>query len=204
VRRRWDVSILSGLLVVMFGAAWLIGGLGLIHLSTEAVLAAGLMLLGAALIVTARTDWSLSRHAWPVFLGVFLVAGLFATSSTFGVTGVLSHMSVGNIEATAHPTTTAYGGIGEFTVDATGASPGSTVRVQSLVGETFIKVPAGQALTVHAKVLAGQVCVNGKSESSGVGASILSFSVPGTGQPLTIDARQMAGVIEIAQKGCGH
>src|SRR5262249_23213984 len=83
VRRRWDASVLAALLIVMFGVAWLIGGLGALHLSTEAVLAAGLMLLGAALVVTARTDWSLSRHAWPIMLGGALVIGLLATSSTF-------------------------------------------------------------------------------------------------------------------------
>jgi hypothetical protein len=199
------VSILAALLVLVFGVAWLIGGLGLFHLSTEAVLAGGLMLLGAALVVTARTDWSLSRHTWPVWLGAVLVVGLFATSSTFGVTGALSHLSVGNETVHANGTGTVYGGIGHFTVDATQAPPGSVIHVQSLVGETFIKVPPEGLVTAQGRVLAGQVCVNGHSESSGVGASTGTVQVQsGTGKPVTIDARQTAGVIEIGQTGCGH
>jgi hypothetical protein len=199
------VSILAALLVVVFGVAWLIGGLGLFHLSTEAVLAGGLMLLGAALVVTARTDWSLSRHTWPVWLGAALVVGLFATSSTFGVTGALSHLSVGDETVSANGTGTFYGGIGQFTIDASKAPPGSVIHVQSLVGETFIEVPPDGPVTAQGRVLAGQVCVNGQSESRGIGASTGTVQVqPGPGKPVTIDARQSAGVIEIGQKGCGH
>ena len=205
VRRRWDASILAALLVVVFGATWLIGGLGLVHLSTEAVLAAGLMLLGAALIVTARTDWSLSRHAWPVALGAVLVVGLFATSSTFGVTGALSHLSVGSMHGSATSDKTVYGGVGELTVDARNARPGAVVNVQSVVGETFVEVPLNADLTVQAKVLAGQVCIDGHSYSSGIGASTGSVHIgPGGGLALTVNAHQVAGVIEIGTKGCGH
>ena len=163
--------MLAALLVVVFGVAWLVGGLGAIHLSTEAVLAAGLMLLGAALVVTARTDWSLSRHAWPVMFGGVLIVGLLATSTTFGVNGALANMEIGQINKTVGPHGgTVYGGIGQLKVNATGVDKGSVVTVEHIAGETLISVPVGS--TVEGKVLAGQICIGGEPASNGVGATI--------------------------------
>jgi hypothetical protein len=193
--------MLAGLLIVVFGAAWLIGGLGVTHLSVEAVLALGLMLLGASLVVTARTDWSLSRHAWPVVLGVGLVLVLFATSSTFGATGALSHVSFGEIHRSATKSTTVYGGFGQLDVDARGVPPGSDLHVQSIAGETFIQLPAGKTVDIKARVLAGQVCINGVAANSGIGAST-SQTIQGTGRPVTIDVHQVAGQVSIGSKGC--
>ena len=199
--------MLAALLVVVFGAAWLISGTGLIHLSLEAVLAVGLMLLGAAMVVAGRTDWSLSRHAWPVLLGAGLVVALFVTSSTFGVSGALSHVSFGQMSRTATGSTTVYGGFGELTVDATHAAPGSTIKVQSIAGETFIQVPPDVTVLLQARVLAGQVCTYGNSRASGLGAATGPLTLSPHGTPigtLNLDVHQTAGVIEIGTKGCGH
>ncbi|HMC38032.1 MAG TPA: hypothetical protein VKI19_00120 [Acidimicrobiales bacterium] len=203
LRRRWEASVLASLLVVMFGIAWLIGGLGAVHLSTEAVLAAGLMLLGAALVVTARTDWSLSRHAWPVLVGAVLIVGLFATSSSFGVNGALANMSIGSTSpiVPAHGGNF-YGGFGRLNVDAGQVLPGSTVRVESLAGETFITVPANAV--IHGKVLTGQICIAGGPVSDGVGAT-LNASL-GVTSPDTVDVEihQLAGEVVINGQGCTH
>ena len=204
VRRRWDASVLAALLVVVFGVAWLVGGLGAVHLSTEAVLAAGLMLLGAALVVTARTDWSLSRHAWPVILGGVLVVGLLATSATFGVNGALSHMSIGNMNPTVSAQGgTVYGGLGQLTVHAQALNPGSTLKVESIAGETDISLPPGATVDVNAKVLAGQVCVAGHPSSSGVGADYVGTAESGSGLPITLDVHQLAGQVMIDGIGRG-
>jgi hypothetical protein len=196
---------------VVFGVAWLIGGLGLVHLSTEAVLAVGLMLLGACLIVTARTDWSLSRHGWPVLLGVVLVLGLFATSASFGVGGAVSHLSFGNTGVTPTKGGTVYGGFGQLTVDTSHLAPGATLHVQSIAGETHIKLPANEFAVVQGKVLAGQICVNGHSDASGIGASLPPVTVPpanggsrGQGDQITIDVHQLAGQVDIGTGGCNH
>ena len=212
VRRKWDASLLAGALVVVFGVAWLLSGLGAIHVATEAVLAAGLMLLGAAVIVTARTDWSLSRHAWPVIVGVVLVVGLFATSASFGVTGALSHLSFGDMQSAAGANGgTVYGGFGQLTVNATDLKPGATLHVQSVAGQTTIDVPSGRPVLVQGKVLAGQVCVNGRSYASGIGASSPPVQVPAaapnqldqsSGPPATIYVHQLAGQVVIGSGGC--
>ena len=102
VRHRWDATTVLGLLAVLFGVAWLIGATGALHLSVEGVVAIGLMVLGAALVVTGRTDWSLSRRSWPMWLGAALIVLLIATSSTFGLGGALSSVSFGEQVADRH------------------------------------------------------------------------------------------------------
>lgn len=208
MRRKWDASLLAGTLVVVFGVAWLVSGLGAVHLATEAVLAAGLMLLGAALIVTARTDWSLSRHAWPVVLGILLVFCLFATSATFGVTGALSHLSFGDMHAQPASAGTVYGGFGQLTVDTRGLAPGTTLHVESIAGQTQVNLASGQTALVQGKVLAGEVCIGGRSYASGVGASSPAVTVtpPGASQgqsrPINIFVHQVAGQVVVGSGGC--
>lgn len=192
--------MLAALLVVMSGVAWAAGVLGLAHLAPEAVLAAGLMLLGASLIVTARTDWSLSRHAWPVVVGVVLVAGLFATSSSFGVAGALSHVSFGDMTAAAAPGRTVYGGFGQLTVTVPTGYASDSVRIESVAGNTVVSLPADVTATVHARVLAGQVCINGHL-SNGVGATETE-QVGNGARPLTVEVHQLAGQVLIVSRGC--
>lgn len=202
VRRKWDASILAAILVVVFGAAWLVGGLGLVHLSTEAVLAAGLMLLGACLIVTARTDWSLSRHAWPVVVGAVLVVGLFATSTSFGVAGALSHVSFGEMPRAPTTPGTVYGGFGQLTVDTSKLPADATLDVESVAGQTTVKLGPDQTATVNAHVLGGQICVDGHA-SSGIGASSGQATVGQGNEHITIDIHQTAGQVVVG-KGCGR
>ena len=146
VRHRWDATTVAGSLVVLFGVAWLLGAMHLLHLSAEAVVAVGLMLLGASLVVTGRTDWSLSRRSWPVWLGVGLIAILVATSSTFGVGGALQDVSVGTMHATAPAAGdhTIHGGLGDLRVDASAFTGPGTLTVESVAGQTIITAGAGQ------------------------------------------------------------
>lgn len=207
VRRRWDAPLLFGLLAVAFGTAGLIGGLGLVHLSVEAVLAVGLMLLGAALVVAGRTDWSLSRHSWPVVLGVVLVVGLFATSSTFGVAGALPHMSVGTVQATPTAGRTVYGGVGELDVNLANVVPGGVVHVASVAGETIIQGRPGVPMTVSAHILAGRICLAGTGvDVGGIGQSVPPTLVGAAGnvRPIVVDVHQTTGEIVVGARGCGH
>ncbi|HLY81398.1 MAG TPA: DUF308 domain-containing protein, partial [Acidimicrobiales bacterium] len=83
-RHRRDSSALLGLLAVVFGLAWLAAGSHLLRVSGEAVLAVALMVLGAATVITARTDWALSRRKWPIWLGAGLVIVLIGTWTSPG------------------------------------------------------------------------------------------------------------------------
>jgi hypothetical protein len=201
VRRHWDAAVVALMLAAVLGAGWLASTTGLLAVRAEPVLAVALLLLGAAIVVTARTDWSLSRRAWPLVAGVVLVVGLFATSATYGLGGALTHLSVGH--RTVHPTSTGtvYGGIGGLTVDAGGAGPGAVIDVRAVAGSTVIDPPAGP-YTVSGQVLVGSVCLDGR-RANGVGASTSATPRGGT-PPVAIDVHQLAGTISIAGLPCGR
>lgn len=203
------MSILAGL-VALFGTAWLLGAVGELDVPAEGVVALGLMILGAVMIVTARTDWSLSRHSWPVWVGAGLLLVLAATSTTFGVGGTLTHLSFGNMSATGTAGRTVYGGFGNLTVDATSIAPGRALQVRSGAGRTVINTAAGVPVELHARVGAGEICVQGHSVAQGVGASVDRTFPVGTGlvaggppvAPVQLDVHQLAGEVAIDGTGC--
>jgi hypothetical protein len=215
VRHRWDATTVLGLLAVLFGVAWLLGAVHAVQVSVAAVVAIGLMLLGAALIVTGRTDWSLSRKTWPVWLGAGMIVVLAATSSAFGTAGALQDVSFGNMIRTATANHTVHGGFGKLTVDAGQLKPGDTLDVDSVAGQTTIQdLPSNTDVTVDARVLAGQICVNGSNAADGVGASASRhFTTPlepngtaGPNQvssvPITVNVHQTFGQILVGGSGC--
>jgi hypothetical protein len=198
---------------VLFGVAWLIGATGILHVSIEAVVAIGLMLLGASLVVTGRTDWSLSRRSWPVWLGIGLIGVLVVTSSAFGLGGALDSVSFGNKTVTAQggslPTGTVHGGFGNLVVDLSHANKAGIVKVVSVAGNTTVEVPADAAVDLDARVVAGQICVNGKDVSDGVGAQDhgvvpqSSGAIP-PGPTITLHVHQVFGQIFIGGEGCAR
>ena len=142
VRRHWDATVVIGLLVVLFGVGWLLGEIHAFHVSLEAVLALGLLVLGASLIVTGRTDWSLSRRSWPVWMGAGLVVALLATSATFGIGNAFRDVSFGNKSVTATGTGGSFhGGFGNLTIDGSQVKPGGTITAGSVAGNVVIDLP---------------------------------------------------------------
>ena len=204
VRHRWDATTLLGALVVLFGSAWLLGALHAVRVPLEGVVAVGLMLLGAAVVLTARTDWSLSRRAWPLWVGAALVVVLVATSGTLGIAGTLDHVQFGTMQRTATAGQTVYGGFGNLSVDARGLKPGGAVKVESAAGETHIDTPPGIPVEVHARVLAGRVCVEGTPQAQGLEAGVNALFGSGPAEPVTVTVRQMAGAVIIDGSGCSR
>jgi hypothetical protein len=212
VRRHWDATVVIGLLVVLFGVGWLLGEIHAFHVSLEAVLAMGLLVLGASLIVTGRTDWSLSRRSWPVWLGAGLVVALLATSATFGVGNALQDVSFGNKAATATGNGGSFhGGFGNLTVDARNVRPGATIKAGSVAGNMVIDVPLNATIDVRAHVLGGQICVYGQDEGNGVSASVNQTFKPASagpgansGAPITVDVHEVFGQIMIGGSHCGR
>ena len=220
VRRRWDATVVGAVLAALFGTAWVLGAVGAVHVPLEAVVAVGLMLLGAAVVVTARTDWSLSRRSWPVWVGAVLLVVLSATSATFGVEGSLRHVSFGTVDAVARPGSTVYGGFGDLNVDARSLRPGDHLMVQSVAGDTRIDPPTGAQLLVDVRLLGGQICVAGRDVADGAGAryeqlvAATPAPVPQTGtassqatsgsqgSAVVIEVHQTAGRVEIGGPGC--
>jgi hypothetical protein len=204
-----------GLLAVLFGVAWLIGATGALHLSIEGVVAVGLMLLGASLVVTGRTDWSLSRRSWPVWLGAALIVVLVATSTTFGFGGALSSVSFGDtnpsISAAAPPHGTVHGGFGNLNATVSGQpAANETVKLSSVAGRTIVNfdTPANYHVLVKAHVFGGQICVNGTDVGNGLGTSsqrTFDIGHPDPNSPtLTLDVHQVFGQILVNGQGCSH
>lgn len=201
------------MLVVLFGVAWLIGATNVLHVSVEAVAAVGLMLLGASLVVTGRTDWSLSRRSWPVWLGVGLILVLVATSSAFGLGSSLNSVSFGNMSHTVAldqlPSGSIHGGFGDLTVNLTGApAHNETLKVVSLAGQTTVDLPPNPSYNIayDARVVGGQVCVAGQRPSNGLNAhssgTIGRSTANATAPTVTLDVRQMFGQVVIGDGSC--
>lgn len=189
-----------GILAVLFGVAWLVSAIGAVHVSVEAVVALGLMLLGAALVVTGRTDWSLSRRSWPVWLGAGMILVLIVTSSSFGVGNAISHMSFGNQSIAPIGSQTINGGFGNLTVDLSNVKPGSTLNIDSIAGETIINNPP-QNLRVDAHVAAGQICGAAlPNQSSGLGVSVSTGSQ--SVSTIDLNIHQVFGQVVVGKNNC--
>jgi hypothetical protein len=213
VRHRWDATTVAGMLVVLFGVAWLIGATNVLHVSIEGVAAVGLMLLGASLVVTGRTDWSLSRRSWPVWLGVGLILVLVATSSAFGLGSSLNSISFGNMSRPVVLGSSApgvvHGGFGNLTVTlSSNPAENETLKVVTLAGQTTVDLPRNRQYNVayDARVVGGQICVDGERPSNGLNVhshgTIHSSPKPLNPPTLTLDVKQMFGQIVIGDGGC--
>ncbi|MGH9056888.1 MAG: hypothetical protein ACRDYY_13665 [Acidimicrobiales bacterium] len=193
------------MLALLFGVAWLLGAVHALHVPIEGVLALGLMLLGAAMVVTGRTDWSLSRRSWPIWLGVGLVIALFATSSAFGLGSGASDLSFGNrsVALDAASSHTVHGGFGNLTVNASKLQGGDSLEVASVAGRVAVQLPPGTAVSVDARLVAGQICVDGADVADGPHAQYHS-TTNGTGPPVNLDVHEVFGQIQIGALGCRH
>jgi hypothetical protein len=150
-----------------------------------------------------------------VWLGVGLIAVLVVTSSTFGVGGALQDVSFGAMKATAAPAgnQTVHGGFGDLRVDASSFRGPGTLTVESVVGRTIVTFGSSAPpadLQVDARLLAGQICVDGRRVASRVGASYQgpysqgptpSGTPAGTGETV-LKVHQVFGLIQIGQQGC--
>ena len=204
VRHRWDSTTVIGALAVVFGVAWLLDAVSAAHISVEGAVAVGLMLLGAAMIVTGRTDWSLSRRAWPVLAGGALILVLIATSDTFGA-GSGSALTFGNKNVpVVQPGQTIQGGFGNLDVNASNLSAGQAITVKNIAGNIRITPPPGELVEIHAKVLAGEICVNGRNVGSGVDASANVREGTSPGPPVVINAHEASGQIIVGTGGCNR
>lgn len=207
VRHRWDATTVMGALAVVFGVAWLLDAVSAAHISAEGAVAVGLMVLGAAMIVTGRTDWSLSRKSWPVFAGAALILVLVATSNTFGAGSGTSGLSFGNkVVGDVQAGQTVQGGFGNLTVDASNLSAGQKVTVENIAGNIEVRLPPGLPARVDARVLAGVICIDGRNAGSGVDASAHQYLPGQPGQPgvapVVLDVHEASGRILVGPGGC--
>jgi hypothetical protein len=197
-----------GMLAVLFGVAGILAAAHALTAPLEGVVAVGLMLLGAALVVTGRTDWSLSRRHWPVWLGFGMILVLFATSSTFGMHQSIRSFHFGKTHYTAPPSAQALasevdGGFGKTTVDLSalqGPLPeAKTIDVNAAAGPVDITLPPTIPVHLDAHLVGGVVCAAGLGDLASGGPGVhVTHDFPGRGGPtLTVDVQDAGGRVQI-------
>jgi hypothetical protein len=207
LRHRHDGTTLLGLLAVVFGVAGLAAGTGAVHVSAEAVVAVALMVLGGTMVVTSRTDWALSRRAWPIFGGAVLGVALVAVAVTPALPVGFRHLQFGS--DTIAPSSwnavpaTVHGGAGHSVVDLSGIdgplSAPRTMVVDNAAGKMEIDLPLSVRVVVHATVAAGDIQIAGVN-TSGVRRSVEQVLSPATpGPALTLLLRGGFGQVVVNQ-----
>jgi hypothetical protein len=197
VRHRRDGSTLIGILAVVFGLAWLMAGTHLFRVSGEAVLAVALLVLGAAMVVTARTDWALSRRSWPVWLGAALLVALLVSTVSPRFGGLRS-LRIGS-QATAYPSwaqlpPTIDGSLGRTFVDLS-ALPGpppqdTNLQIDGGIGSLTVQLPPNLHVKLDANVGVGRIYLNKEPLAEGFSSGVqqdIDAGAPGPVLALHID-----------------
>jgi hypothetical protein len=207
LRHRHDGSTLLGLLAVVFGLAWLVAGTHVAHVSTETVVALALMVVGGAMVVTARTDWALSRRSWPLAGGAALALVLLGLSASPSLPVGFRHLEFGSriIAPTswAEVPSDVHSGFGTTTVDLTGVvgtlPAARTLSVDSAAGRLEIVVPDTLKVVLDARISAGQIEVNGL-KTSGVRRVDTETLNPGAPDP-ALTLRVLGGFGSVSVSG---
>jgi len=205
LRHRHDGTTLLGLLAVVFGLAWLAAGTHLASVSTRAVLAIALMVVGAATVVTARTDWALSRRSWPVVAGAAVAFGLVASAATPGLPVGFRHLEFGS-QAFA-PTTwqglppVIHGGVGTTTVQlgnlTTPLPEPRTLDIDNAAGRLDIALP-NVPVRVEAQIAGGKILINGVVTAGVSRSTVETLNATADGATLTLHVRSGFGIVDIA------
>jgi hypothetical protein len=102
-----------------------------------------------------------------------------------------------------------HGGFGNLAVDLSKASQSGSVNVVSVAGNTTVTLPANATVNVDARVVGGQICLNGRDVSDGLGAQYHTHLQPGatavgTGPTIALHVHQVFGQILIDGTGCAR
>jgi len=195
VRHRRDGSTLLSLLLVLVGLAWLLSTTHVLDVSLEAVAATALVILGGVMVVTARTDWGLSRRSWPVWVGATLIVLLVSSVNGRSIADRLSSLRFGPVTTTpvnwTDAKTTVSGFAGPVAVDLTSLRPGvgtETMRVQNTFGPITVTLPAtlGYTIRIDARTSFGPVALPGPAGRRSGGVFTHETTVLGSGTP-TLD-----------------
>lgn len=187
--------LVGGLLLLVVGVLWLLDAAGAVDLRWRAILPAGLVVVGLAVLVLSL--WGRAGE----LVGVGVVLTVLVVASAL----LPDHLSAGVGEVTHRPATVAelrdhYShGIGELTIDLRDLTdlPGDTTVGASLgVGELRVRVPPERAVVVDASAGIGEVTAFDRS-NSGVAVD-LQGSRPADGGPvLRLELSTGIGEIEV-------
>ena len=192
-------QIALGLLLVVAGLVWLLRSIGVFDLGWDLLLPSALILVGAALVVTARGR----DHGGWVFLGVVLTLALVLTS----ITPISFSGGVG--DRTVTPTTAAdlsseYSlTVGKQTIDLRQVNfeAGETRIVASVgIGELVLRVPDDVAVRADIQIGAGNADVFERRYSGAdVEETYVSDGYDAASRRLLLDLSVGVGNIEVSR-----
>ena len=190
---------------MLVGLAWLGSVTGIVSLSLETVLAAVLVVLGAAMVVTARTDWSLSRRHWPVWLGIIVLVLVMVSA---GSAGGLSRLHFGpttvpvSAADVGSPITNFAGPI-NVTLPPTPPRNGATLKVHDVFGPISVTVPAHVTyqVDVDARSRFGPVTVGGAPSGRGMFSHKTATIGATSGPTLHLEVVDVFGPVTVSQQG---
>jgi predicted membrane protein len=165
-------QIVAGSVLVLIGIAWLLEATDALDIPWRALLAGVLVIVGAALMVGARTG----RHGGLIALGVGLTLVLALSTAIEVLTDIPISGGIG--EERHRPTTTVEDeyrwSLGSMTIDLRDtevALAGRTIEASVVIGELVVIVPPDVAVTVDARSGVGEVIVF-RDRSTGLGADL--------------------------------
>lgn len=193
--------LLAGLVIVVFGIGWLLETLGAAIVPWRVVLPTALILIGFALVLSARSG---REHGGLITLGILLTVVLAVGT----VVNVPVRGGVGQRSERPNSYTELQGqynlAVGQLTLDLTELPvpvPSSlahrSVRVRVGVGQLVVVVPRAMLVDVWAHAGLGRVSVFGR-ERSGFDATggFLPF-VPSEGMTIVLDVSVGIGDVEV-------
>lgn len=186
--------IVAGLLLVALGVLWMFEEFTEVDLPWTALLAAALVVIGAALMFGA----SGGSHPSLVVLGVVLSVLVVGSSALGDITDVPFRGGVGDRNfAPATPADEYRLAVGSLTVDLTeSALDGQEVTMSVGIGELVVIVPRGTAVTISAAAGIGEVVALDQTES-GFGPEVV---LTATGEPaVVLNLRVGIGKVEVRE-----
>jgi len=200
LRHRRDSSTVLGLIALILGLSWLAAATHLFAVPWKAAVAVALMALGAAMVVTARTDWALSRRAWPMLLGATLVVILALGTASIAWPS-FGDRQLGWTSWDQVPTTI-DASWGHTTVSlpiAASLTRDETVTIRDGAGFLEIRIPSSLRVHLDATVSAGSISYPG-DQTSGPGQHVIKDLGPASGHVLYLDVRAGFGSVRIQQR----
>lgn len=196
-RNRAAPRFVVGLVMVLIGGLWLLERTGAVDLNVTSVLALGTVTTGVALMFLARDGIHLGLVVFGTILGLLTLVTLAAPFEGFqGGIGDRTFLigTVDEIEADYNLS------MGKLVLDLSTVDDfdvETTLSASIGMGELLIVVPDGTAVSVDARIGAGQLEVFGELVD-GVGID-RSFTSPGFGDGpgIELDLAAFAGRVEV-------
>ncbi len=190
-------TVVTGALLVVIGALWLLDVADVLELRAAIVLPAILSVIGLALILGARGGPHPGLVVAGVFVTIAMVAAAVAPTNAF-------HGGIGPRQFTV---TEQSGlaprydvGVGDLRVDMSGLvmTESATVGITVGAGEMTVVLPPGVAVEIDASAGAGQIdLLGGRSEGLSVNRTYRSVGFEDAAVTLTLDLDVAAGKIEV-------